>query len=59
MHNENIRHSLAYDAYWYKIVNNNLIRNNYVNFKKGYIKNPIKFQVFNTQFNNAKLNNLQ
>ena len=27
MHNENIRHSLAYDAGWYKIVNNNLIRN--------------------------------
>ena len=27
MHNKNIRHSLAYDAYWYKIVNKNLIRN--------------------------------
>ena len=27
MHNENIRHSLAYNAYWYKIVNNNLVRN--------------------------------
>ena len=26
-HNENTRHSLAYDAFLYKIVNNNLIRN--------------------------------